>query len=233
MQIMPESALDAIDRRIIAELQAEARLSNVELADRVGLSPSPCLRRVKRLEREEYILGYRAALRRDRVGLGFSAFVGVKIDGHANGPALKFEEAITAMPEVIACHLVSGEADYLLEVVVPDLEHYQRFLVGKLLNIPIVREVRSNIAIYDDDDVKRLTFIRRCREFGFSIDQVRSLVALVQDPQSSCMHARDLAEEHLKAVRAKLIDLKEHERIIAAFVASCDASCAGGPSPGC
>jgi DNA-binding transcriptional MerR regulator len=87
--------------------------------------------------------------------------------------------------------------------------------------------------IYGDDDVKRLTFIRRCREFGFSIDQVRSLVVLVQDPQSSCMHARDLAEEHLKAVRAKLTDLKALERSIAAFVASCDASCAGGPGPDC
>jgi Lrp/AsnC family leucine-responsive transcriptional regulator len=145
--IMPKSAMDPIDRRIIAELQADARLSNVELADKVGLSPSPCLRRVKRLEHEGYMQGYRAALRRDLVGLGFSVFVGVKIDSHANEPALKFEEAIKAMPEVIACHLVTGEADYLLEVVVPDLEHYQRFLVGKLLNLPIVREVRSNIAI--------------------------------------------------------------------------------------
>lgn len=144
---MPKSDLDAIDRRIVAELQADARLSNVELADKVGLSPSPCLRRVRRLEREGYIEAYRAALRRDRVGLGFSVFVGVKIDGHANERALVFEEAINTMPEVIACHLVSGEADYFLEVVVPDLEHYQRFLVGKLLSMPIVREVRSNIAI--------------------------------------------------------------------------------------
>jgi Lrp/AsnC family leucine-responsive transcriptional regulator len=144
---MPKSDLDGIDRRIIAELQADARLTNVELADRVGLSPSPCLRRVKRLESEGYIEGYRAVLRRDRVGLGFSVFLGVKIDGHANERALKLEEAVSAMPEVIACHLVSGEADYLLEVVVPDLEHYQRFLIGKLLNLPIVREVRSNIAI--------------------------------------------------------------------------------------
>jgi Lrp/AsnC family transcriptional regulator, leucine-responsive regulatory protein len=144
---LPKPTLDAIDRRIVAELQGDARLSNVELADRVGLSPSPCLRRVKRLERERYIEGYRAALRRDRVGLGVSVFVGVKIDGHANDRALKFEEAVTAMPEVIACHLVSGEADYLLEVVVPDLEQYQHFLIGKLLNLPIVREVRSNIAI--------------------------------------------------------------------------------------
>ena len=144
---VPKPTLDAIDRRIVAELQGDARLSNVELAVRVGLSPSPCLRRVKRLERERYIEGYRAALRRDRVGLGVSVFLGVKIDGHANDRALKFEEAVTTMPEVIACHLVSGEADYLLEVVVPDLEKYQHFLIGKLLNLPIVREVRSNIAI--------------------------------------------------------------------------------------
>jgi Lrp/AsnC family transcriptional regulator, leucine-responsive regulatory protein len=144
---MPKAELNAIDRRIVAELQANARLSNVELADRVGLSPSPCLRRVKRLEREGYIEGYRAVLRRDRVGLGFSVFVGVKIDGHANERALRFEEAVSALPEVIGCHLVSGEVDYFLEVVVPDLEHYQRFLVNKLLNLSIIREVRSNIAI--------------------------------------------------------------------------------------
>ena len=144
---MPKLDLDTIDYRIITELQADARLSNVELAERVGLSPSPCLRRVKRLERDGYIIGYRAALRRERVGLGFSVFVGVKIDSHANERALTFEEAVCALPEVIACHLVSGEADYFLEVVVPDLAHYQRFLVGRLLNMPIVREVRSNIAI--------------------------------------------------------------------------------------
>jgi Lrp/AsnC family leucine-responsive transcriptional regulator len=139
--------LDAIDRRIIATLQADRRLSNVELADRVGLSPSPCLRRVKRLEREGYIEAYRAMLQRGRVGLGFTVFVDVKIEGHANDRAEAFQEAIVAMPEIVACHLVSGAADYLLEVVVPDLEHYQRFLIGKLLSLPIVREVRSNIAI--------------------------------------------------------------------------------------
>ena len=79
--------------------------------------------------------------------LVFSAFVGVKIDGHANERALIFENAVADMPEVIACHLVSGDADYFLEVVVPELEDYQRFLVGKLLNLSMVREVRSNIAI--------------------------------------------------------------------------------------
>jgi DNA-binding transcriptional MerR regulator len=87
--------------------------------------------------------------------------------------------------------------------------------------------------VYGEADVKRLAFIRRSREFGFSIDQVRALVALVKDPQSSCMHARDLAQEHLMTVRAKLAELKALERSIAAFVASCDASCAGGPGSDC
>jgi Lrp/AsnC family leucine-responsive transcriptional regulator len=144
---MPNGALDAIDCRIIAALQADGRLSNVELAERVGLSPSPCLRRLKRLEREGYIEAYRAVLQRSRIGLGLTVFVGVKIEGHANEQALKFEETVLAMPEIVACHMVSGDTDYLLEVVVPDLEHYQRFLVGKLLELPIVKDVRSNIAI--------------------------------------------------------------------------------------
>ena len=91
----------------------------------------------------------------------------------------------------------------------------------------------GNQRVYGDADVKSLTFIRRCREFGFSIDQVRSLVALVQDPASSCVDARDLAQEHLVAVRAKLAELKALERSIAAFVTNCDASCAGGAGPDC
>ena len=144
---MPISNLDAIDCRIVAALQADGRLTNLELAERVGLSPSPCLRRVKRLERDGYIENYRAVLQRNRLGLSLTVFVGVKIGGHANVEAEKFQAAVVAMPEVVACHLVSGEADYLLEVVVPDLERYQQFLVGKLLALPIVREVRSNIAI--------------------------------------------------------------------------------------
>ena len=91
----------------------------------------------------------------------------------------------------------------------------------------------GNQRVYGDADVKSLTFIRRCREFGFSIDQVRSLVALVQDPASPCVQARDLAQEHLVAVRAKLAELKALERSIAAFVTNCDASCAGGAGPDC
>jgi Lrp/AsnC family leucine-responsive transcriptional regulator len=145
--IMPNPDLDAIDRRIVAALQADGRLANVELAERVGLSPSPCLRRVKRLERDGYIEAYRAMLQRGRVGLGLTVFVGVKIDSHANDRAETFQTAIVAMPEIVACHLVAGDVDYLLEVVVPDLAHYQDFLVGQLLNLSIIREVRSSIAI--------------------------------------------------------------------------------------
>ena len=144
---MPESDLDPIDRRIVAALQADGRLTNLELAERVGLSPSPCLRRVKRLERDGYIAGYRALLERNRLGLGLTVFVGVRIGAHANVEAETFLDTVVAMTEVVACHLVSGEMDYLLEVVVPDLEHYRRFLVGKLLALPIVREVHSSIAI--------------------------------------------------------------------------------------
>lgn len=86
---------------------------------------------------------------------------------------------------------------------------------------------------YGDEDVKRLTFIRRCRDFGFSIEQVRSLVALMQDRKRSCMEARDMAQSHLDVVRVKLEELKALERTIASFVESCDASCAGGPGPDC
>lgn len=144
---MPIENLDAVDRRIIAALQADGRLSNVDLADKVGLSPSPCLRRVNRLEREGYIESYRAVLGRRAIGLGLSVFIGVKIDGHGDDRATTFEREAVAFPEVVACHMVAGDADYLLEVAVPDLDHYQRFLVDKLLELPLVREVRSNIAI--------------------------------------------------------------------------------------
>jgi Lrp/AsnC family leucine-responsive transcriptional regulator len=144
---MPKLNLDAIDRRIVAALQADGRLTNADLAQRVGLSPSPCLRRVNRLEREGYIEGYRAILRRDQIGLGLTVFVSVKIEGHADDKAVAFEEAVVTFPEVVSCHMVSGETDYLLEIVVPDLDQYRSFLIDKLLELTVVREVRSNVAI--------------------------------------------------------------------------------------
>ena len=145
MTTIPE--LDSIDRRILGIIQEDCTLSVQQLAERVGLSANPCWRRVKRLERDGYIGAYRAVLERTRLGLGLTVFIGVKIEGHADQRAESFQDAIVAMPEIVACHMVSGEADYLLEVVVPDLEHYQRYLVGKLLGLSIIREVRSAIAI--------------------------------------------------------------------------------------
>ena len=144
---MPNTDLDAIDHRILRALQEDGRLSNVDLAERVGLSPSPCLRRVKRLEQEGYIEAYRVILKRQRIGLGLTVFIGVKIEAHADERADAFQDAIIAMPEVIACHMVSGDIDYLLEVVVPDLQRYERFLLDRLLAEPMIKEVRSSIAI--------------------------------------------------------------------------------------
>jgi DNA-binding transcriptional MerR regulator len=91
----------------------------------------------------------------------------------------------------------------------------------------------SGQRVYSRNDVERLTFIRRCRDFGFSIEQVRTLVGIMQDPTSSCMAARDMAAEHLDAVRAKMRELKALERSLVSFVAACDTSCAGGPGPDC
>jgi Lrp/AsnC family transcriptional regulator, leucine-responsive regulatory protein len=139
--------LDRVDRRLLEVLQREGRLANVALAERVHLSPSPCLRRMKALEEGGVIEGYRAVLDREAVGLGLTVFVEVKVEGHSEAVASAVQEAVTAMPEVVSCHIVSGAADFLLEVVVPDLRAYERLLLGSLLNLPSVSDVRSNFAI--------------------------------------------------------------------------------------
>lgn len=144
---MPNMKLDAIDGRILTALQRDARVTNVQLADEVGLSPSPCLRRVKLLEEAGVIKGHQAQLDRVGVGLGLTVFVGIKVGRHHDDEARTFRDAMHALPEVISCHLVSGETDFLLEVVVPDLPAYERFLLGTLLKIPGVSDIRSNFAI--------------------------------------------------------------------------------------
>ena len=139
--------LDRVDRRLLEILQREGRLSNAALAERVHLSPSPSLRRVKALEDDGVIAGYRAVLDREAVGLGLTVFVEIKVEGHSDRLAEEIEAAVNAMPEVVACHIVSGAADFLLEVVVPDLRAYERLLLGSLLKLPAVVDVRSNFAI--------------------------------------------------------------------------------------
>jgi Lrp/AsnC family transcriptional regulator, leucine-responsive regulatory protein len=139
--------VDDIDRKILAELQRDGRISNVELAERVNLSPSPCLRRLKRLEEAGLIEGYSAVLDRRKVGLGLTVFVELKIEGHSTKTAARLEKVFAAMEEVVACHIVSGPSDFLLEVVVADLEAYEHFLLDRLLEVPGVTDVRSNISI--------------------------------------------------------------------------------------
>ncbi|KES21685.1 MULTISPECIES: Lrp/AsnC family transcriptional regulator [Pseudomonas] len=144
---MPNHKLDAYDHRILAALQRDGRLSNVQLAEAIGLSPSPCLRRVRLLEEAGVIRRYGADLDRDQVGLGLTVFVGIKVERHHEEQAEAFRRAVVDLPEVISVHLVSGEADFLLQVVVPDLRAYEHFLTGTLLKLPGVSDIRSNFAI--------------------------------------------------------------------------------------
>ncbi len=145
---MPKMKLDAYDRKILAALQRDGRLSNVQLAEEIGLSPSPCLRRVRMLEEAGVIRGYQANLDRDEVGLGLTVFVGVKVERHTDEHSEAFHKAVTALSEVLSAFLVSGESDFLLQVVVPDLRAYDRFLTGSLLKLPGVSDIRSNFAIH-------------------------------------------------------------------------------------
>ncbi|PWB61028.1 MAG: AsnC family transcriptional regulator [Bradyrhizobiaceae bacterium] len=144
---MPKTDLDAIDHRILAALQADGRRTNVDVADLAGLSPSPCLRRVKRLEADGVIRAYRAVLDRAAVGLGLTVFVEIKVARHTKENARILHETLAAMPEVVSCHMVSGVADFVAEIVVPDLESYERLLTERLLALPMVADVRSNFAL--------------------------------------------------------------------------------------
>src|SRR3954471_278343 len=139
--------LDAVDRRMLAILQREGRISNAALAERLHLSPSPCLRRLRALEQDGVIVGYRAVLDRARLGLGLTVFVELKVDTHTERTAAAIAKAVTAAPEVISAHIVSGPADFRLEVVVADLAAYERVVVDTLVKRPNVSDVRSDFVL--------------------------------------------------------------------------------------
>jgi Lrp/AsnC family leucine-responsive transcriptional regulator len=139
--------MDATDRKMLAVLQEEGRISNAALAERLHLSPSPCLRRLRALEQDGVIDGYRAELDRAKLGLGLTVFVELKIEGHSDRTAAAISDALVAAPEIIAAHIVSGAADFLLEVVVADLAAYEQLMFGTLLKLPNVADVRSNFAL--------------------------------------------------------------------------------------
>ena len=144
---MPRTKLDAIDVRILKALQESADITNVELAERVGLSPSPCLRRVKLLEEAGIIRRRVTLLEPKSIDLSVNVFVNVTLEKQVEERLREFEHAVRERPEVLECYLMTGESDYLLRVVVPDLESYERFLKHHLTRVPGVASIRSSFAL--------------------------------------------------------------------------------------
>jgi len=140
--------LDRTDRRILQAMQANARISNLELADAVGLSPTPCSRRVRRLEESGLIRGHVTLLNQPMLGLKLTAYIGISMDRHTPDRFEAFEAEVAQYPEVMECSVVTGQAsDYLLKAVVPDMEYYERFLLGRLTRIPGVTGVHSSFEL--------------------------------------------------------------------------------------
>lgn len=147
LDFMLEHVPDRVDRAIVTRLQRDGRIANVDLADAVSLSPSACLRRVKTLEASGVIDGYRAEVSRLRAGLGLTVFIGLKVEGHSQETSSRIEQTLLAIPAVVACYLVSGTSDFLVEAAVPDLAGYEQLLLGQILTIPSVVEAQSTFAI--------------------------------------------------------------------------------------
>ena len=144
---MTAVSLDRTDLVLLAELQRAGRGTNAELAERVHLSPSACLRRVQRLEREGVITGYRAEVDPERIGLGLQAFVRVQLARHDAEAVAAFARFVNEWDEVVACHALTGDMDYLVQVAVSDLEHFSRFLLDRLLNQAGVADVNSSFVL--------------------------------------------------------------------------------------
>ena len=141
------AALDRWDIALLRELQQDARLSNAELAARIGLSAAPTWRRVKRLEAQGYITGYRAELDRRKIGLGVLAFVRVDADRNTGVATRELEDAIRRLPEVTACHYISGTGTFELQVIATDLEAFSRFSMDTLLNLPNVKDIHTSFSL--------------------------------------------------------------------------------------
>ncbi|MFA7665469.1 MAG: Lrp/AsnC family transcriptional regulator [Burkholderiaceae bacterium] len=137
------AAIDEKDIEILRVLQKAGRISNSELAERVALSASPCWKRLRRLESTGLIRGYKAVLNRHLLGLGTTVFVSILLENHTEATCREFERRVSAFPEVIACHNVSGQYDYLLHVLTNDMESYSQFALKRLRSIPGVKEMHS------------------------------------------------------------------------------------------
>jgi Lrp/AsnC family transcriptional regulator, leucine-responsive regulatory protein len=140
--------LDRIDKQILQLMQANARISNLELADSVGLSPTPCSRRVKRLEESGIIDKHVTLLKSSALGLNLTAMIGISMDRHTPERFENFQTAVSALPEVLECLIVTGQsADFLLKVIVKDMQHYEQFLLGKITKLEGVTGVHSSFVL--------------------------------------------------------------------------------------
>ncbi len=139
--------LDRFDLAILRELQADARLTNADLAQRVGLSAAPCWRRVRSLEESGYILGYHATLDRQKIGLGVLAFVRLDAERNSADAMRQLEEAVRQLPEVTSCHYISGAGTFELQVVAPDLDSFSRFALQRLANLPHVKDLHTSFSL--------------------------------------------------------------------------------------
>ena len=155
---MPGSKLDALDRKILAELQADGRMTNVELAKRVGISAPPCLRRVRTLEEQGYIRGYHADVDIRELGFEVQVFAMVGLQSQAEADLSAFEKRCHDWPLVRECHMLNGEVDFLLKCVAPDLSTFQRFLTEDLTAAPNVVSVKTSLVIRNAKDEPGVPF---------------------------------------------------------------------------
>lgn len=163
---MSKIELDKTDRKILSILQQDGRLTNQEVAERVSLSPSPCLRRIRNLEESGVIRQYVALLDPDKIGLGLLAYVNVRLEKHSDTPGASprspradFAASVENWPEVVACYAMTGEMDYLLRVHVEDMEHFSKFMMDTLLKHPAVLDVKSSFALQRIKDTTALPLV--------------------------------------------------------------------------
>ena len=144
---MPASDLDQMDKKIIRALQSDGKITVGELAEKVGLSASPCARRVRLLEKAGIIKGYTAVIDQAKVGLPISAFASIKLERQSEDNLDRFAEAVSSWPEVVDCYLMTGQRDYLMRIVTSDLESYERFLKDKLTRLEGVASIETSFAL--------------------------------------------------------------------------------------
>lgn len=155
---MPQTKLDPIDRKILAELQGDGRMTNVELAKRVGISAPPCLRRVRTLEEAGYIKGYHADVDARRLGFEVQVYAMISLVNQAEADLTAFERLCNGWPLVRECHMLNGEIDFILKCVAPDLSSFQSFLTAELTSAPNVASVRTSLVIRGAKDAPGVPF---------------------------------------------------------------------------